>query len=553
VTIQILPLAVRQRIAAGEVIERPACVVKELVENAIDAGARAISIEVRNGGLSLIRVSDDGTGMGRADAPLALERFATSKVHSMSDLEGIRSLGFRGEALSSIAAVAQVEILTRAEGEIEGTRVEAAGEATQAEPAASPIGTSVTVRDLFSHVPARRRFLKSRTREEELIQQTIDRYALAYPHVAFRAIVGGRERLVAPRGTLLERIGTVLGRDVAGEMVSIEWEALDLRVQGFISRPTIGRSRRDAQYFSVNGRPVRAGLLAVMVERPYSRRLPAGRYPLAVVEITIAPHYVDANVHPRKAEVRFAQERTVYGAVSAAVDAALSVYPRQTGDASLSWPFATIVGDAPGAIERDPYRLAEALAPYGAPPGAPAVRALAQLHYTYILAQTPDGLAIVDQHAAHEQVLFEQLERGGPGLTLSPPARLDLTPSERATLERVASTLGDLGIEIEPFGGPAFLVRTLPAALQDQDPAELVTALIAEATRWKGGEDRLREALAMKAACLGATKAGDPLAIEQMQRLLDELSEVWSPATCPHGRPALVSISLEELAQRFGR
>jgi DNA mismatch repair protein MutL len=553
VTIQILPPAVRQRIAAGEVIERPACVVKELVENAIDAGARAISVEVRNGGLSLIRVSDDGTGMGRADAQLALERFATSKVHSMSDLEGIRTLGFRGEALSSIAAVAQVEILTRAEGEIEGTRVEAAGEAMQVEPAASPIGTSVTVRDLFSHVPARRRFLKSRTREEELIQQTVDRYALAYPHVAFRAIVGGRERLVAPPGTLLERIGTVLGRDVAGEMVFIEWEALDLRVQGYISRPTIGRSRRDAQYFSVNGRPVRAGLLAVMVERPYSQRLPAGRYPLAVVEITIAPHYVDANVHPRKAEVRFAQERTIYSAVSAAVEAALSVYPRQTGDASLSWPFASIVESAPDTIGRDPYRLAETLAPYGAPPGAPAVRALSQLHYTYILAQTPDGLAIVDQHAAHEQVLFEQLERGGPGFALSPPARLDLTPSEVATLERVASTLGDLGIEVEPFGGPAFLVRTLPAALKDQDPAELITVLIAEATRWKGGEDRLRETLAMKAACQGAVKAGDPLAIEQMQRLLDELAEVWSPATCPHGRPALVSISLEELAQRFGR
>jgi DNA mismatch repair protein MutL len=540
VTIQILPPAVRQRIAAGEVIERPACVVKELVENAIDAGARAISVEVRNGGLSLIRVSDDGTGMGRADAQLALERFATSKVHSMSDLEGIRTLGFRGEALSSIAAVAQVEILTRAE-------------AMQVEPAASPIGTSVTVRDLFSHVPARRRFLKSRTREEELIQQTVDRYALAYPHVAFRAIVGGRERLVAPPGTLLERIGTVLGRDVAGEMVFIEWEALDLRVQGYISRPTIGRSRRDAQYFSVNGRPVRAGLLAVMVERPYSQRLPAGRYPLAVVEITIAPHYVDANVHPRKAEVRFAQERTIYSAVSAAVEAALSVYPRQTGDASLSWPFASIVESAPDTIGRDPYRLAETLAPYGAPPGAPAVRALSQLHYTYILAQTPDGLAIVDQHAAHEQVLFEQLERGGPGFALSPPARLDLTPSEVATLERVASTLEDLGIEVEPFGGPAFLVRTLPAALKDQDPAELLTVLIAEATRWKGGEDRLREKLAMKAACQGAVKAGDPLAIEQMQRLLDELAEVWSPATCPHGRPALVSISLEELAQRFGR
>lgn len=541
-SIHILSPEIQRRIAAGEVIDRPASVVKELLENALDAGARAISVEVRDGGLGLIRVADDGCGMSRTDAALALERFSTSKINSLADLEQIRTLGFRGEALSSIAAMAQVEILTRAADELAGTRVKTVEGQIVAEAAASPVGTSIAVNNLFSQVPARRRFIKSRMREAELVQQMVARYTLAYPQVAFRLVVDGRERLVAPPGTPLARIGAVWGRDVADEMVPIEWQALDLRVHGLISRPTIGRSRRSDQHFFVNGRPTRAGLLAVMLERPYAGRLPPGRYPLCAIHIEIAPRYIDVNVHPQKAEVRFSQERSVYSALLDAVQQALQGFPQHTwaGQPGIAWPFGEV-------------SYANAVSEPSAPYGSSGLHALAQLHDTYILAQTPDGLAIADQHAAHEQALFEQLAQGGERFSLSPTVRLNLTPREVDALEQVVPVLGELGIEVEPFGWQTFLIRTLPDILQGQDATALVTALIEEAMQHRGNADELRDALAIKAACLGAVKAGARLTVEQMQDILDALSRAWSPTTCPHGRPAIVSISLEELYRRFDR
>lgn len=540
--IEVLSPQVRDQIAAGEVVERPASVVKELIENAIDAGARAISIEARDGGLALIRVADNGSGMSRADASLAIEPFATSKIRSLAELTSIRTLGFRGEALSSIAAVSELELLTRIAGETEGTRLRAAEGSTAIEPAASPVGASVTVRDLFARFPARRRFLKSRMRETELIQQTTVQYALAYPEIAFRLVVDGRERLALPQSSPLARLSAVLGRDVAAEMMAVHWQALDLCVDGFVSRPSIGRSRRDAQFFYVNGRPVRAGLLAVMAERPYAGRLPHGRCPLAVIHIAIDPLHVDVNVHPRKAEVRFSQERSVYGAVSAAVNDALQGYPPQAETQDYAWPFAGWPGGRASQI-------AEESGPYV----SGGARALAQLHNTYILAQVADGLVIVDQHAAHEQVLFEQLSRSSELLELSPPARLDLTVREAEALDRVAALLSEMGIQVEPFGGLSFLVRALPTCLQGQGPVELVEALIAERIPRQADVDEQRQRLAMRAACISAVKAGDALSVAQMQSLLDELLRAWSPATCPHGRPALVSISMEELARRFSR
>ena len=331
-------------------------------------------------------------------------------------------------------------------------------------------------------------------------------------------------------------------------MVPVAWQALDLRVEGFVSKPTIARSRRSVQHFFVNGRPIRSGLLAVMLERPYAGRLPPGRYPLAVIHITWDPRYVDVNVHPRKAEIRFSQERTVYGAVSDAVREALSDYPMQpewAEQGGAGWPFAHIVQPGGAAV-------AEEAAPYGS-----GARVLAQLHYTYILAQSDDGLLIADQHAAHEQVLFERLVQGGKRVALNPPPRLNLVPREGELLEQIVPVLDELGVEVDPFGGQAWLIRSLPAeigaALQGQDPGFLVTALIQESMRCKGGQGELKECLAMKAACLGAVKAGDPLSPERMQRLLDDLAQVWSPTVCPHGRPAVVSISMVELHRRFGR
>jgi DNA mismatch repair protein MutL len=325
-------------------------------------------------------------------------------------------------------------------------------------------------------------------------------------------------------------------------MLSVEWQALDLRVHGFVSRPTIARSRRSGQYVFVNRRPIQPGLLAVMLERPYAGRLPPGRHPLAVVHLTVDPHYIDVNVHPRKAEIRFAHERTIYNAMVSAVSGALQEYPRSMDGDDVIWPFGHWVGNALTPLNEAPTSY-----------DTSSLRVLAQLHGTYILAQTPDGMLIADQHAAHEQVLFEQLHQGSEQTTLSPPARIDLTPREVDILDRIAPLLNDLGIETEPFGSRVFLVRRLPALLQSQDPAVLLTELLQEGDRCRGSADEQRDQLAMKAACLSAVKAGDPMTNEQMQRLLDDLAQTWSPATCPHGRPAVVSVSMEELAQRFGR
>jgi len=578
-TIHILPPEIAERIAAGEVVERPASAVKELIENSLDAGATAISVEIRDGGLSLIRVSDDGCGMSRTDAPRALEWFATSKIRTLDDLEGITTLGFRGEALSSIAAVARLELLTRTRDELEGTRVRAApplspplggrkGEAAplaggrKGEPAASPVGTSVTVRDLFHNTPARRKFLKSPMREGELVRQTVIRYSLACPNVAFRLVVNGRETYVAPPATRLERIGTALGRDIAAEMVEVAWEAADLRIWGYVSRPTIGRRDRRGQSFFVNGRPVRSGLLAVMLERPYAGRLLPERRPLAVIYIQLDPHLVDVNVHPRKAEVRLSQERSVYGAVTRAVEDALAPYPRREETfPALAWPFAGVPVEPGTARESRAEYISGGLEPLG------------QLQNAYIVARSQEGLVVVDQHAAHEQVLFERILGGEGSHPLNPPARVELTAHEAELLEPYLGALADLGMEVESFGRHDFLVRSVPAPLAEEGPSLLSQTW--ERREGLGGEARaqalldalleelpgcrrlapeaVRERLATKAACTAAVKAGDVLTTEQMQALLDDLAAAWSPATCPHGRPAFVLLTVEELERRFMR
>ena len=540
--IQVLPPEVAERIAAGEVVERPASVVKELIENSLDAGASAVSVEIRDGGLSLVRVSDDGCGISRADLPLALERFATSKIHTLEDLEAVHTLGFRGEALSSIAAVAHLEILTRTQGELEGSRLRVEGGRVVVEPAASPVGTSVTVRRLFYNTPARRKFLKSPMREGELVRQTVVRYSLAYPAVAFRPVVNGRETYVAPPATPLERVGAALGREVAAEMVPIGWEAADLRIEGYVSRPTLGRRDRKGQFFFINGRPVRSGLLAVMLERPYAGRLPPDRRPLAVVHIRIDPRLVDVNVHPRKVEVRLSQERSVYGALTRAVEETLSPYPRrEEAYPALMWPFAEVEA---GVVreERAEYVAAR-------------LESMGQLNNAYIVARGPEGLVVVDQHAAHEQVLFERLlGGGGTAQPVSPPVRVELTPREAERLEPFLALLADLGTEVEPFGRSTFLIRTLPAPVASSDPRELLEAVLGELPGCRRLEpEAARERLAMKIACTAAVKAGDILSDEEMQALLDDLTAAWSPATCPHGRPAFVLLTVEELERRFMR
>jgi DNA mismatch repair protein MutL len=542
--IRVLPPELANRLAAGEVVERPASVVKELIENSLDAGARRISVEIQDGGLAQIRVSDDGHGIARTDVPLAVEHFATSKLRAPQDLEDVRTLGFRGEAFSSIAAVAQLEILTRIEGELEGTRLTVKDSQVQVVPAASPVGASVTVRDLFYNTPSRRGLLKSPMREGELVRKALIRYALAWPGVAFRLRADGKETLVALSGTLLERLGAILGQEVAAEMIEAVWEADDLRVTGYIGQPTVGRSNREGQYFILNGRPIRSGLLAVMLERPYAGRLPPGRYPLAIVRIEIDPRQVDVNVHPRKAEVHFVQERAVYQALLWAVEAALSPFPQQEQHPTLDWPFAD-EPIPPGEMAR------ESRPEYVAGGG---LRVIGQVSDSYIIAQGSKGLVVIDQHAAHEQVLFETLLHGGQRASLEPPARLELLPRQAEQLTGSLNLLADLGLEVEPFGKRGFLLRALPPALIHVSPMDLVTALLDELERdWHLDEERLRERIVGRIACTSAFKAGQSLAMETMQDLVDDLLAVWSPATCPHGRPAFVTLDVEELERRFLR
>lgn len=549
--IHILDKSIAERIAAGEVIERPASVVKELIENALDAGARAISVEIRQGGVSLIRVSDNGSGMSREDAALAVERFATSKIATAEDLNAISTFGFRGEALPSIASVAQLEILTRTAGAVEGTRLRVIDGRVQVEAAGAPIGTQVAVRDLFYNTPARRKFLKSPLRETELVQKQVMSYALAYPHVAYRLIVDGRESIVWATATPLERISAAWGREAAVEMVEVDGSSVDVRVRGFVSRPTLARASREWQMFFVNGRPIRSGLLAVMLERPYAGRLPPNRYPLAVIQIEIDPHLVDVNVHPRKAEVRFYQERSIYGAVTHAVEQALRDFPLLQPD-TTDWSFAAAGPDSITA----PHALGESRVAYGAGPW----RAIAQLYNTYLLAQSGDGLVIVDQHAAQEQVFFERLTAAGgrgPVADSSSPVftavHIELMPNEATLLNEHLEEYRSLGIEIEPFGKNAFRVTNLPDFIR-VDPARLITALVQEHDRYRTLDgDALRDKLASKAACVSAIKAGDALDAGEQQSLLNELLEVYSPATCPHGRPVFVTLRLEELERRMGR
>jgi len=542
--IHLLAKQVAERIAAGEVVERPASVVKELLENAIDANANAISIEIREGGVALIRVSDNGSGMARDDAALAVERFATSKVSTDADLRAIKTLGFRGEALPSIAAMAQLEILTRTQDEIEGTRVRGESGDWRVEIVGAPIGAQVIVRNLFYNAPARRKFLKSPFRETELIQKTIAQYALAYPHIAFRLIVDGRENIVMPAATPIERIGAAWGRDVAGEMITVDYTSVDLRVRGFVSRPSLARASREWQNFFVNGRPIRSGLLAVMLERPFAGRLPPGRHPLAVIHIELDSQLVDVNVHPRKAEVRFYQERAIYGAVQQAVEQAIREFPLfPSFPGSMDWSFAETQGN-----EGNEGTLRESRVDYL----TGNWRALGQIHNTYLLAQTPDGMVIVDQHAAQEQIYFEQITNYELRIA-SCELQIHVMSREAELIAAHLDTYRALGIELEPFGANTFRVNALPELARI--PAnELLTALLAEHERHRNLEgDTLRDKLASKCACLCAIKAGDALTLDQQQTLLDELVRIYSPATCPHGRPAFVAISLEELERRFLR
>jgi len=605
-------LAIRQlsaetvnRIAAGEVIERPASAVKELVENALDAGARQIEIVTSGGGLSLIRVSDDGAGLHPEDLALSVERHATSKL-SEEDLFDIRTLGFRGEALPSIGSIARLELMSKPKDAREGKSIVVLrGDKGAVQPVAVNYGTVVEVRDLFSATPARLKFMKSERAENMAIAETVRRLAMAHPQVGFTLQTGERAALVLKRGdaspqSLLERLGRIMGAEFMADALEIagggSGPSGPMRVFGFAGLPTLHRPDSGQQYLFVNGRPVKDRLLIGAVKAAYGDLVPKGRSPYLALFLEVTPADLDVNVHPTKAEVRFRDPGRVRGLLIGALGQALAAAGHRASAQggtltvesferheapSPSWnpAPAAAFGGGPTHARRGDLGFAEAMqAPFApmADPSADAATsaaplredllerplgaARAQVHENYIVAQTRDGLVIVDQHAAHERLVYERLKKmlanGGvatQGLLI--PAIVNLDEDDATLLAEKANELAELGLVLEGFGPGAVAVRETPALLGDADVDGLVKDLAAE-LRAEGQaralKDRL-EAIASRMACHGSVRSGRRLTAEEMNALLRQMEATPYSGQCNHGRPTYVSLKLSDIERLFGR
>ena len=564
--IKVLDPQLVSRIAAGEVVERPASVVKELVENSLDAGSSQISVEVRGGGVSLIRVMDNGSGIPSAEVELAFDRYATSKIGSVDDLESISSLGFRGEALPSIAAVAQVDIVTRAADEPAGTYLSLQdGKAVNRESQGRSQGTTVTVKNLFRKVPARLKFLKSLATENSHMANVVSRYALAFPEVKFALFIDGRATLRTPgSGRLIDSVIEIYGLEVAQNMLEIKgggWEGgavLSPLVTGMVGSPSIGRSNRDYLSLFVNRRWTNSRLLAWAVEEAYHGLLMQGKHPVAIINISLSPKEVDVNIHPTKTEVKFHHEHAVFSAVQKAVRQALiklMPVPKIEEVATAYGAPSVPRQGLPVSAETDSRLIPSS--PVAAPTPAvtlPALRILGQLASSYIIAEGPDGLYLIDQHAAHERILFEKikdqrLRQEVEVQGLLEPVTFEVSPQQEAVLKSQCENLAEFGFSIEPFGERTFLVRAVPALLSGKDWAGMVRELLDSG----GDKGDWREKIAVSMACHSAVKAGQVLTDDEMRELVRQLEQIAIPHTCPHGRPTMIHLSLGQLGKEFGR
>jgi len=563
--IEVLAPEVIAKIAAGEVVERPASVVKELIENAIDAGSKQIKIEVKHGGIKLIRVVDNGSGIPSDEVVLAFQRHATSKVRDAADLESISTLGFRGEALPSIAAVSQVNITTCTSKDSTGTYLNMqGGKVTGQGQKASPQGTSVIVRNLFQNVPARLKFLKSISTESAHISDLVSQYSLAYPEIKFELAADGKTVLQTPgNGSLRDVLVEIYGLRTAEAM--IEFGDGGSQVYGFVSPPSLARSRRDSLSFFVNRRWVKSGLLTRATEEAYSGLLMTGKHPIAVLNVSIPLGDIDVNVHPAKTEVRFRSEGEVFTLVQRAVRAAL-VAESSVPDAKRSpRPIglsSTASGSERTAMQERLFRepaSAQGQQPRKALPESrlPILRIIGQLATTYIIAEGPDGMYLIDQHAAHERTLFEKVmaQRAGCAVEVQgmlEPVTIELTPRQESMLNKAQEALKSYGFAIESFGGKTYLVRTAPALLGEGDVIRTVYEIV-DAFAEEGDRTKVEEKIAASIACHGAIRAGKVLTMEEMIRLVRDLENVESPLTCPHGRPSMIRFSSSQLERDFGR
>ena len=585
--------SIANRIAAGEVVERPASAVKELVENALDAGARRIDVTISQGGKALIRVVDDGCGMSAEDLPLALSRHATSKIDG-TDLLDIHSFGFRGEALPSLGAVGRLSITSRAEAEGAEIRV-TAGRAEPVRPASANRGTVVELRDLFFATPARLKFLRSERAETQAVAEVVRRLAMAEPSVGFTLHDGDRLifRADAEQGDLFDalhaRLMRVMGRDFIDNAIAIDAARDGVRLTGFAALPTYSRGAAVAQHVFVNTRPVRDKLLTGALRAGYFDVLPSGRYPAAVLFVDCDPHFVDVNVHPAKAEVRFREPDTVRGLVVSTLRHSLAGASRRASDtvgaatlaAFQSEPLATPASPPRYQMDYRPSQAAIRAAYEGQAPAfdgfseAPSARfepvaegaedaplgaARAQVHENYIIAQTGDGMVIVDQHAAHERLVYERLKaqaeaKGIASQALLIPEIVELPEEDASRILSVAEDLAGLGLHVEAFGGGAVAVREVPALLGKLDAAALIRD-IADDLADQGASDRLKarvDSVLSSMACHGSVRSGRRMSAEEMNALLREMERTPRSGQCNHGRPTWVKLSLADIERLFGR
>ncbi len=572
--IRVLGPDVVAKIAAGEVVERPASVVKELVENAIDAGASRVTVEVEAGGVKMVRVSDDGHGIAPDEMPLAFQRHATSKIANFDDLEAVTTLGFRGEALPSIASVSRVSLYSRTRDSDVGHELQARwGELSIPARSGGPAGTTITVRDLFDNVPARRKYLRSTGAEASRIADLVSRMALAFPQVQFRLRQDGRETLLSPgNGNPHDTLVAVYGAQVAEGMLPTSWQldSEDYSIGGYISAPSLHRANRTYMTFLVNQRLVQSRTLSYALEEAYQGFLPQKRYPLAVLALQVPPTQLDVNVHPAKREVRFTHEGKAFTLVQRAVREALVgsspipevrfqdlVSPNSQVDSARTMAFFPMAGPAgaadPGSVGASPNGE---FVPRHARTNLPLLRVVGQIQNTYVVAEGPEGLYLIDQHAAHERVVYERLvARSGVGRQPRPllqPEPAELTAAQEEMVLANADLLSRYGFIIEPFGDRSYLVRAVPQIASGSEPAKALVEVLDLAALQRGLGD-MEDTVTASIACHSAVRAGQTLTQREMEELVAQLEEADNPHTCPHGRPTMVHLSAHHLEREFGR
>lgn len=589
--IRLLPEILASQVAAGEVVERPASVVKELVENSLDAGARKIEVIIRRGGISLMRVVDNGCGMDRDDALLSLERHATSKIRTAADLAAIATLGFRGEALPSIASVSRFRLTTREPDAVAGTEIIVAGGRIETvRDAGEAPGTQVEVRSLFYNLPARRKFLRSENTESRNIEHQLHLQATGHPQVAFVFVRDDRVAFQLPAAaSLLERIRDLYGNELVERLLAVEESAsAKIRIRGLIGQAGVSRQTRAQQLVFVNGRAIESPVLTAALREGYHTALMKGQFPVTFLFLDLDPAAVDVNVHPAKREVRFRDPAGVREAVVAAIRKTLesgrrdwqqqfqkpvepqenvrspSFAPQPAPFPQLAEPVLSGVIPSPESfrgegphISRDAWPTEAAVSVAGP---SQQFQIIGILNKLYVLMENQDGLVLVDQHAAHERILFEELRRrmekeGVPSQRLLLPQTFDLTPRDAEWIERNVATLQKMGIGIESFGPNAFKIDSLPTFLDVSDPVTFMRKVIDGLKSASNGSSPLRlgEDMIAKTVCRHAVKANDPLKYLEVEKLIQDLLACDLPYCCPHGRPTMIQISLAELEKKFGR